>query len=131
MSSGRTSIATTTTDRPLAGTVLLVEDEPAIRQLIAAVLEQEGYRVIQARNALEACALFDGHVDVLLTDIRLPYMDGRLLIQELRGRRQTLPVLAISAYAMNAPTDPDVVFLPKPFTHEELLNALQAIVPRV
>ena len=126
-----TPTATATNDPSLTGTVLLVEDEPAIRQLIATVLEQEGYRVIQARHGVEACTLFNAEVDVLLTDIRLPHMDGRVLIQELRRRRQTLPVLAISAYALSAPTDPDVTFLPKPFTHEELLNALRATIPRV
>src|SRR5439155_14619970 len=80
-------------------TILLVEDEPAVRQLFAAALTRAGYSVYEARNGQEAMKLFDAHgdqIDLLLTDIRMPYMGGAELAHHLRGRRRTLRLLCIS-----------------------------------
>ena len=106
-------------------TILLVEDEPAIRQLMAGSLEREGYRVVQARNGREALNLFDETVDLLLTDIRMPYVTGDSLIEQLRGRRTALRVLVFSGYAGLA-QNLGVPVLMKPFTREELLQAVRA-----
>ena len=111
-------------------TILLVEDEEAIRQLITSSLEAEGYRIVAAANGRDAEALFDDSIDLLLTDIRLPFMDGRVLIRHLRSRRQSLKVVAISGHDMNAPTDPDVVFLAKPFTSDQLFAAVRTVFAR-
>jgi len=106
-----------------------VEDEPAIRQLMAAALERVGYRVIQAKNGLEARALFDETVDLLLTDIRMPYVSGEKLIEELRARRRSLRILAFSGYPAES-LQPDVTCLSKPFVREELLAAVEdALAP--
>src|SRR6516225_11963075 len=82
-------------------TILLVEDEPAVRQLFAQALVREGYSVFEARNGQEAMRLFDQHgdsIDMLLTDLRMPYMGGAELAHNLRGRRRSLKLLCISGY---------------------------------
>jgi CheY-like chemotaxis protein len=105
-------------------TILLVEDEPAIRRLMTIALQRAGYRVVEARNGTEALTAFAPDVDLLLTDIRLPYLNGNEVIARLRARRQTLKVLAFSGYPMNAPDG--VPFLQKPFVRDELLRAVAA-----
>ena len=112
---------------PTGETILLVEDEPSIRMLMRTVLESEGYRVIEARNGHEALDRFNGTVDLLLTDIRLPHIDGHAVIDLLRQRRRSLRVLAISAYPLTGPAE-EVPFLSKPFTHEALLHAVRAVL---
>lgn len=113
-----------------AETILLVEDEPAVRQLLAAALERSGYRVFQARTGREALDLFDGTVDLLLTDMRLPHLGGAELIQQLRAQRPALKIISISGFALNAPP-PDVPFLAKPFTRDDLLNTVRAVLSDV
>src|SRR5881394_2100840 len=79
-------------------TILLVEDEPAVRQLFAQALKRAGYFVHEARNGQEAMKLFDQYgdgIDMLLTDMRMPYMGGAELAHHLRGRRRTLKLLCI------------------------------------
>ncbi len=110
---------------PNTKTILLVEDEPTIRQLLATALERSGYRVLQARTGREALEVFDDTVDLLLTDMRLPHVGGAELIQQLRAQRPTLKILSISGFALNAPPR-DVPFLAKPFTRDVLLNAVRA-----
>ena len=111
--------------RQPGSTILLVEDEPSIRQLMAGSLEREGYHVVQARNGREALNLFDEKVDLLLTDIRMPYVRGDTLIEQLRQQRLSLRVLAFSGYAGLA-SQLGVPVLMKPFTREELLAAVRA-----
>ena len=96
---------------------------------MAAALERVGYRVIQAKNGVEARERFDETVDLLLTDIRMPYVNGDELIEALRGRRRSLKVLAFSGYPAGS-THSDVVFLSKPFVREELLAAVEAALAR-
>lgn len=82
--------------------------------------------MVQARHGREAVDRFDGRVDLLLTDIRMPFIDGRALIDALRARRPTLKVLAFSGYPGHALMD--VEFLAKPFTRDELLDAVRAVL---
>src|SRR5258708_36754404 len=80
-------------------TILLVEDEPAVRQLFAQALKRAGYAVHEARNGQEAMKLFDQHgesIDMLLTDMRMPYMGGANLPRHLPGGRGS-PSLACSS----------------------------------
>jgi DNA-binding response OmpR family regulator len=116
-----------TSDAPV--TILLVEDEPAIRQLMAMSLEHAGYRVIQAKNGSEALTLFGPTVDLLLTDLRMPYVSGETLVSELRARRHSLKILAFSAASTDM-LDPDVPFLSKPFSRDDLLKAVRAALER-
>ena len=73
--------------------ILLVEDEPAVRQLFLLALTRAGYRVYEARNGQEALKMFDQHgdsIDLLLTDLRMPYMGGAELAQHLRATAQVV-----------------------------------------
>ena len=102
-------------------TVLLVEDEEAVRGIISAVLRREGYHVLEASGARVACEIFAqrSDIDLLLTDVVMPDMNGPALAQHLIGLRPELRVLFISGYAeMLMPPgsdNPNVGFLRKPF----------------
>lgn len=114
-------------------TILLVEDEPAVRQLFAQALMRAGYRVYEARNGQEALKIFDQHgdgIDLLLTDMRMPYMGGAELAQHLRGRRRTLKLICVSGYP--GAIDPDMTadFLAKPFSREDLLKKVREVLDR-
>jgi two-component system cell cycle sensor histidine kinase/response regulator CckA len=114
-------------------TILLVEDEPAVRQLFAQALTRAGYRVHEARNGQEAIKVFDQHgdgIDLLLTDLRMPYMGGAELAQHLRARRKTLKLICVSGYPASdkdaVPTD----FLAKPFSRDDLLTKVREVLDR-
>jgi CheY-like chemotaxis protein len=114
-------------------TILLVEDEPAVRQLFAQALMRAGYRVYEARNGQEAMKLFEQHadgIDLLLTDLRMPFMGGAELAQLLRGRRRTLKLICVSGYPH--PDDDDLAadFLSKPFSREDLLSKVREVLDR-
>ena len=114
-------------------TILLVEDEPAVRQLFATALARAGYRVHEARNGQEALKVFDQHgdaIDLLLTDLRMPYMGGVELAQTLRARRSTLKLICVSGYAGSAETDMPSDFLAKPFSREDLLAKVREVLDR-
>lgn len=114
-------------------TILLVEDEPAVRQLFAQALMRAGYTVHEARNGQEAMKLFDQHgdsIDMLLTDMRMPYMGGGELAHQLRGRRRTLKLLCISGYPGNLDADLASDFLAKPFSRDELLKKVREVLDR-
>jgi two-component system, cell cycle sensor histidine kinase and response regulator CckA len=112
-------------------TILLVEDEPAVRQLFAIALTRAGYRVLEARNGQEAIKLFDlneAGIDLLLTDMRMPYMGGAELAQHLRARRQGLKLICISGYPGESSAQYD--FLAKPFSRDELLSKVREVLDR-
>jgi two-component system, cell cycle sensor histidine kinase and response regulator CckA len=112
-------------------TILLVEDEPAVRQLFAAALKRAGYSVYEARNGQEAMKVFDQYgdtIDMLLTDMRMPYMGGAELAHHLRGRRRTLKLLCISGYPGNLDPDLAVDFLAKPFSRDDLLKKVREVL---
>lgn len=114
-------------------TILLVEDEPAVRQLFAQALARAGYSVYEARNGQEAMKLFDQHadsIDLLLTDMRMPYMGGAELAQHLRARRQSLKLLCISGYPGAGEEDFNVDFLAKPFSRDDLLTKVREVLDR-
>jgi signal transduction histidine kinase len=110
-------------------TILVVEDERAVRQATRRSLEQAGYRVLEAASKRDALALARGQIeeiDLLLTDMVMPGGSGKELTDELRAVRSDLPVLFMSGYfddelaaeQLNGSLD----FLPKPFTREQLLT---------
>jgi len=114
-------------------TILLVEDEPAVRQLFAQALSRAGYRVLEARNGQEAIKVFDRHgdaVDLLLTDMRMPYMGGAELAQQLRARRLTLKLICISGYPGTIDSDLSSDFLAKPFSRDDLLKKVREVLDR-
>ena len=114
-------------------TILLVEDEPAVRQLFAHALAKAGYRVYEARNGQEALKVFDQHgdqIDLLLTDVRMPYMGGIELAQHLRARRRTLKLLCVSGYPGHPDGDLAADFLAKPFSRDDLLAKIREVLDR-
>jgi signal transduction histidine kinase/ActR/RegA family two-component response regulator len=121
-----------------AGTVLLVEDEAAVRELCERLLRQHGYHVLAAPDAAAARALFDARpeaIDILLTDVVMPGGSGFELAETLRARRPHLPVLFISGQPDRAPGRDDLQgdgheLLAKPFSEEQLLGALGRLLER-
>jgi PAS domain S-box-containing protein len=119
-------------------TILVVEDEPAVRQLTRVLLERAGYRVIPAANAHEAIEQFGaagGEIDLVITDVVMPGASGPALLKYLTERRPNLKVLFMSGYADDAvPTlgrlDKDAVFLQKPFTGERLIKKVHEVLER-
>ena len=114
-------------------TILLVEDEPAVRRLFSQALMRAGYRVHEARNGREAMKLFEQHgdsVDLVLTDMRMPFMGGADLARQLRSRRQTLKLLCITGYPGGTDLEFSDDFLAKPFSRDELLAKVREILDR-
>jgi nitrogen-specific signal transduction histidine kinase/ActR/RegA family two-component response regulator len=118
-------------------TILLVEDEDAVRAIVMAVLSRQGYRVLEAPTPAVACDLFDRYgdeIDMLLTDVVMPGMNGPALAQQLVGRQPGLKVLFISGYADLAVTldanNPNVSFLSKPFQAAALSARVRDILNR-
>lgn len=120
----------------VAATVLVAEDEPAVRGLVVAGLERAGYTVLGASEGNEALALaqlHEGTIDLLLTDVVMPGMSGRALAERLVAERPGLPVLYTSGYPAGALGSDDVSapgsgFLQKPFTLEELTAAVASAI---
>ncbi len=114
-------------------TVLLVEDETAVRRTARRVLERHGYHVLEARHGADALLVWEeraGAVDVVLTDLRMPELGGGELLQRLRAHRPTLPAVLMSGYVHETldrtlAGDTPVQTLDKPFTTAELLSAVR------
>jgi CheY-like chemotaxis protein len=105
-------------------TVLVVEDEPAIREVVADLLEGEGYAVRQAADGLEALDELEvDDVDLVLSDVRMPRLDGPALARRLRRHGSAVPVVLMSAVDVEVDL-PGVGFLPKPFDRDHLLHAI-------
>ena len=114
---------------PARPTLLLVEDEPALRTLVVTMLEEEGYLILQAGNGLDAIAVAERHrgdIDLLLTDVVMPRMSGPELAQKLRALRPGLEVLFMSGYndsrlVHRGVEESNVNLLVKPFSPDELV----------
>ncbi|MDP9132308.1 MAG: response regulator, partial [Nitrospirota bacterium] len=117
-------------------TILLVEDDTSVRDLVRNELAKIGYQVLEAKNGIEACLTAtqqNCHVDLLLTDVVMPGMNGRDLAQHLSVIRPNLRVLFISGYlddiCVNNGMDPHrTTFLQKPFTPDVLLRTVRALL---
>ncbi len=117
-------------------TILLVEDDTSVRDLVRNELVKIGYQVLEAKNGVEACLTAtqqNCHVDLLLTDVVMPNMNGRELAQHLSVIKPNLRVLFISGYlddiCVNRGMDPHrTTFLQKPFTPDVLLRTVRALL---
>ncbi len=124
---------------PLGGsdTVLLVEDEEIVRNLLQRVLEKLGYNVLHARNAADALALsnrYAGPIDLLVTDVVMPGMNGRELARQLTDSRPGARVLYMSGYldmrGRKVDLGPDAAFLQKPFTPDVLGRKIREVLDK-
>jgi two-component system, cell cycle sensor histidine kinase and response regulator CckA len=115
------------------GTILLVEDEEGLRSLNARGLRSRGYSVIEASNGIEAMEALEeknGAVDLVVSDVVMPEMDGPTLLKTMRGRNPDLKIIFVSGYAEDAfekslPENQQFAFLPKPFTLSQLVAAVK------
>ncbi len=117
--------------------VLVVEDEPAVRQFSVEALQSLGYRVLEADGAAGALALIDAHPDIalLFTDIIMPDVNGRQLADAALRRRPALRLLFTTGYTRNAVVhngvlDPDVELIGKPFTLDQLAQKVREVLDK-
>jgi PAS domain S-box-containing protein len=117
-------------------TVLLVEDEAAVRHLAERILGQLGYTVLTASNGEEALRVASAHglerIDLVLTDVVMPVMSGTEMVERLRARRAELRILFMSGYTGTAGVDRfldvDASFLQKPFTLDVLTRKVREVL---
>jgi CheY-like chemotaxis protein len=139
-------ITDTTEEREPAGTepavrtgtetILLVEDETGVRQLVREMLQRLGYKILEASNGPEAIRIFERHqgfIDLLLTDVIMPQVSGRELAERLKGVRPSLKVLYISGYtddmlAHHGVLESNVFLLQKPFAPDDLAKKLREVL---
>ena len=115
-----------------AGTILLVEDEDAVRAFAARALSQRGYTVFEAASGAEALDVYAQHpdLDLIVSDVVMPEMDGPTMLKQLRKQGAGVKVIFVSGYAeeafaKNLPEGEDFGFLPKPFTLKQLIEAVK------
>ena len=120
---------------PAAETILLVDDSDALRAVLCEMLEGAGYRVLPARNGLEALQIsqtFPGRLDLVIADILMPLMDGLALAEKLRQKRpiRLLLMSGDPAALGRASAQPPrgTLVLQKPFTQDELLSTVREIL---
>lgn len=122
----------------LAGreTILLVEDEPGVRELAALVLKEAGYHLLVAATPEEAIAIestFEGEIDLLLTDVIMPRMTGREMAVKLANRRPHTPVVYMSGYTEDVMVfqhllDIGALLIQKPFYPQDLLRMVRRAI---
>ncbi len=125
-------LSAATADDTGHGTILLVEDEEGLRGLNARGLASRGYTVLQAGNGVEAIEVIDKHdgtIDLVVSDVVMPEMDGPSLLKELRRRKPELKIIFVSGYAeeafaKNIP-EGQHAFLAKPFTLKQLVATVK------
>jgi PAS domain S-box-containing protein len=126
------------TQAPSGGseTVLLVEDEDSVRELVRETLQSKGYTVMEACDGItgmKVAETHDGKIDILITDVVMPGMSGRELAQRVSAARPTIKVLYLSGYTEDAiihegVLDPGTAFLQKPFTLQALARKVRDVL---
>jgi two-component system cell cycle sensor histidine kinase/response regulator CckA len=121
-----------------SATILLVEDEEAVRSFAARALVSRGYKVYEASSGIEALEVMEeagGKIDLVVSDVVMPELDGPSLLRELRKTRPELKIIFISGYAeeafkKNLPEGEAFHFLPKPFSLKQLAIAVKETLGR-
>jgi CheY-like chemotaxis protein len=114
-----------------ASIILVVEDDDIVRMLIVDVLEELDFKVVEASDAEEALKIVndsDQAIDLMMTDMGLPGMDGRELATEARKVRPTLPILFASGYAENIDVPQDMHVIGKPFSIDQLRDKVKSVL---
>jgi CheY-like chemotaxis protein len=117
-------------------TILVVEDEDAVRRLIKATLERLGYTVLEACDGDEALAVWgeqSGRIDLVVTDVVMPRLDGPSFVARIRATHPSIPVIFVSGYADDAIVrreglDPGTPLLLKPFTSGALARTVRGVL---
>ncbi len=134
--------STKATETPVArdltgiGTVLLVEDEDAVRLFGARALRNKGYKVYEAKEgegALDIIHNCGEPIDLVITDVVMPNVDGPTLVREVRQTNPDMKVIFISGYAEDSfreqvSEEDDIHFLPKPFSLEQLAVKVKEVI---
>jgi len=113
-------------------TILVVEDDAIVRMLIVDVLEELEFNVREAADAEEALAVVkdaDTVIDLMMTDVGLPEMDGKQLAAKVRELRPTLPILFASGYAENIDVPAGMQVIAKPFSIDQLRDKVKSMLP--
>lgn len=123
-------VANTHPLRPL--NVLLVDDEELVRIGTGEMLRDQGHRVVEVPAGREALKLLKAGAvfDAVITDYKMPHMDGAELAERIRALRPGLPILLITGYTGSTDESPDLPRLPKPFSQADLAEALAAVIER-
>ena len=114
-------------------TILAVDDEPVMRTLIATVLQDNGFAVLTADCAARAMDIFEEHhgeVDLLISDVVMPGMDGASLAAALQAAKPGLRVLLMSGYCASEQLAQGFEFLSKPFSLPEMLARVRGLLRR-
>ena len=117
-------------------TILVVDDEPAVREITKASLENNNYQAMTANDGIEAVALYAQHKDKIsaaIIDMMMPDMDGVTTISTLQKMNPLLRIIAVSGLATSEQVPLDkasklIAFLPKPYTAQELLKTLHSVI---
>lgn len=116
------------------GTILLVEDEHALRAMARDALRLQGYSVLEASDGDQGLSVFErcgGRVDLVVSDIVMPQLGGLDMVDRMRKIRPDIKVLFMSGYSdrIDEITNANLAFVPKPFTPDQLLKAIREILP--
>lgn len=120
--------------RPRRWTILVVDDEPDMLENVARILQRGPYVCLTAPSARDALALLDRErPDLILTDLRMPGIDGLTLIREVKRLRPTTPIVMVTAYAADSAAQAGLLagataLLTKPFTAAQLLETTRKIL---
>ena len=132
----KTEAAKPAADLTGRGAILLVEDEEAVRAFASRALASRGYTVLEAETGLDALRVVEEAsepIDLIVSDVIMPEMDGPTMLTELRKRGLTAKVIFVSGYAddafaRNLPEGQDFVFLPKPFSLKQLIETVKSLM---
>ncbi|MDQ4142573.1 MAG: PAS domain S-box protein [Actinomycetota bacterium] len=124
------------TSRSSGETILVVEDEDAVRELVARMLSKEGYKVLHAASGEDALRIFDdckGLIDLVVTDVIMPQMSGRELLSRMKDCGEDLKVLYMSGHSDQIVGHHGILelsdnYIPKPFTREQLLSKVRGLL---
>ena len=114
-----------------ASTILVVEDDDIVRMLIVDVLEELEFKVLEADGSEEALGILNDaaiHIDLMMTDVGLPGMDGRELATEAHKLRPELPILFASGYAESIEVPAGMHVIGKPFSIDQLRDKVKGIL---
>jgi len=112
-------------------TLLVVDDQATIRNILVQILKLEGYEVLSAAHGLEAlqrAAEHPGPIDVLITDLMMPFMGGEELIERLAEERPETRVICLSAAFSKASLSRDILYLPKPFSIRSVVHTVKSVL---